>query len=118
MSKLTQAARIIRDAKVAIQETEAKGIIAINHDHGMHVSFDAFVHAYQDFKVEERNDSQYPYKVTTSVYGVEVYAIASRKEFKDAFPDTKTPEELYIEELEAKVAQMGGATNDSDKTGQ
>ena len=118
MNRLRQVARIIRDAKVDIQKTEAKGIISIRLDDGVHVSFNDFMDAFKDFKVTERNDSQYPYKVNKLVLGVNIYAIASREQFKNAFPDAKTPQELYIEELEAKIAQMGGIPDDSSKTGQ
>lgn len=75
-------------------------------DRGIHLRFDEFVKQFTDFKTEDFSSGSYDYQVIASVNGVEVFAITTKEEYAEAFPDTLAPEQQRIQELEAEIESM------------
>ena len=99
----------INKAVEMVKIVSKSGIVSIGYD--VHIQFKTFVSKFMDFETETRTSDDYPYQVYVTIDGVKVFAIASNKEWKDAFPEAKTACELRIEELEKQVQELQGGEN-------
>lgn len=108
MENIKKAVEVIAKARKELSELEKKGLYSATVERGVHISFPTFVKHFTEFETEDRSCSDYRYQVSTSIDGVEVFAIAKEEAYKKAFPHTKSACELRIEELEK---QLEAATN-------
>lgn len=116
MKDISRAASVIAKAREELEQLkkeEGARYYSATFESGIQMGFDEFVELFKDFdfETEQRNSLEYPYEVTTTIEGVEVFAIASENDYKEVFPEALTPQERYIKELEAKVAELQGGEN-------
>jgi len=107
MNKFEQVAEILRRAKEDIAAINDTHIYRVSMD-CIHVDFKVLSSMYEleEFEVKQRPSLEYPIEISVNMQGIKIMAIASETDYRSAFPDLMTPQEIEIETLKAKIKQL------------